>query len=131
MLDDVSARRLAGVHPDLAKIVFRAANRGNVVFVVTEGVRTMKRQAELFAAGATTTMNSRHIPENNECGMACAVDLAVKVGHQVRWDWPLYRKLADEMKAAAAELRTPLEWGGDWRSFKDGPHFQLPWKDYP
>ncbi|MDM9311596.1 M15 family metallopeptidase, partial [Escherichia coli] len=26
---------------------------------------------------------------------------------------------------AAAELNTPIEWGGEWRSLKDGPHFQL------
>ena len=25
----------------------------------------------------------------------------------------------------------PIEWGGDWRTFKDGPHFQLPWGKYP
>ncbi|WYX09280.1 M15 family metallopeptidase [Achromobacter xylosoxidans] len=29
-------------------------------------------------------------------------------------------------QACAAELGTPVEWGGDWRSLKDGPHFQLP-----
>jgi len=35
------------------------------------------------------------------------------------------------MKAAAQELEIAIEWGGDWQSFPDGPHFQLPWKDYP
>ncbi|EOY2596326.1 M15 family metallopeptidase, partial [Escherichia coli] len=25
----------------------------------------------------------------------------------------------------AAELGTAIEWGGDWRTLKDGPHFQL------
>lgn len=39
---------------------------------------------------------------------------------------PLYYKIADAMKQAADELRIPIEWGGDWRTFKDGPHFQLP-----
>lgn len=28
-------------------------------------------------------------------------------------------------------LAIPIEWGGHWRSFPDGPHFQLPWKHYP
>lgn len=44
---------------------------------------------------------------------------------------PLYYKIADAMKQAADELRIPIEWGGDWRTFKDGPHFQLPWAQYP
>ncbi|MBO9419171.1 peptidoglycan-binding protein [Labrenzia sp. R4_2] len=35
------------------------------------------------------------------------------------------------MKAAAQDLNIPLEWGGDWTSFFDGPHFQLPWDAYP
>jgi peptidoglycan L-alanyl-D-glutamate endopeptidase CwlK len=35
------------------------------------------------------------------------------------------------MKDAAEQLGIQLEWGGDWKTFKDGPHFQLPWKDYP
>lgn len=39
----------------------------------------------------------------------------------------VYHKLADAMKQAAKELNVPIEWGGDWRTFKDGPHFQLPW----
>jgi peptidoglycan L-alanyl-D-glutamate endopeptidase CwlK len=30
------------------------------------------------------------------------------------------------MKQAAYELNIKIEWGGDWKSFKDGPHFQLP-----
>ncbi|HAI0131728.1 TPA: M15 family metallopeptidase, partial [Escherichia coli] len=38
---------------------------------------------------------------------------------------PLYEKIAQAFKQAAAELNTPIEWGGEWRSLKDGPHFQL------
>ncbi|EHS4316222.1 M15 family metallopeptidase, partial [Escherichia coli] len=26
---------------------------------------------------------------------------------------------------AAAEMGTAIEWGGDWKTLKDGPHFQL------
>ena len=60
-----------------------------------------------------------------------AVDLGVLVDGVVKWDWPLYDQLARTMKAAAAELHLPIEWGGDWKTFKDGPHFQLPKRTYP
>lgn len=119
-----SMQRLAGVHAHLAAIVAKAAQLTEVDFVVTEGVRTLARQKQLVAAGASQTMRSRHLTGH-------AVDLAAVVGGQVRWDWPLYAKLATAMKAAAVELELPLEWGGDWRTLKDGPHFQLPWASYP
>lgn len=119
-----SRSRLAGVHPHLQRVVELAIRRAPIDFMVTEGPRTVERQRELFKAGATQTMNSRHITGH-------AVDLAAIVGGKVRWDWPLYARIAGAMKSAAAELGVPLEWGGDWKSFKDGPHFQLPKRLYP
>lgn len=119
-----SLNNLKGVHPDLVKVVKRAIQLTEIDFVVTEGLRSTERQAKLVAMGASHTMKSRHITGH-------AVDLAAMEGACVRWDWPLYTKLADAMKEAAEELKIPIEWGGDWRHFKDGPHFQLPKKDYP
>lgn len=126
-----SKSRLEGVHPDLVRVVERAIEISEIDFVVTEGVRDQARQKQLVAAGASQTARSRHIPSCNSCGLSCAVDLAALVGGQVRWDWPLYAKLAASMKQAAKDLGVALEWGGDWKSLKDGPHFQLPWKGYP
>ena len=120
-LGNASELRLIGVHPDLVKVVRLAITKTEVDFSVTEGVRTLERQRQLFAAHATTTMNSRHLTGH-------AVDLAAYVDGLIRWDWPLYHKIADAMKAAAVELAIPIEWGGDWKSFPDGPHSQLPWK---
>lgn len=119
-----SLARLEGVHPDLVRVVKRAIEITEVDFTVLEGVRSLKRQKQLVAAGASKTMNSRHLTGH-------AVDLGAWVGGKVRWDWPLYHKIAAAMKQAAKELDQPIEWGGDWRSFKDGPHWQLPWKEYP
>lgn len=119
-----SEQRLKDVHPDLQKVVRRALEISSIDFSVIEGVRTIERQEELVKAGASQTMKSRHLTGH-------AVDLAPFVNNQVRWDWPLYYKLAEAMYAAARELNVPIEWGGRWTSFPDGPHFQLPWKDYP
>lgn len=126
-----SLSRLDGVHPDLVKVVKRAIELSDIDFMVTEGVRSAARQAELVKAGASQTGRSRHLPSVNKCGVACAVDLAAMVGAEVRWDWPLYPRLAKAMKAAALELNVPIEWGGDWKSLRDGPHFQLTWKAHP
>lgn len=123
-LDERSVSRLQGVHEDLVKVVEIAAADDDIDFIVTEGLRSMKRQRELLAHGATTTLKSRHLTGH-------AVDLAVTINGVVHWDWPLYARLAEHMKKAAAKAGVPIEWGGDWRSFKDGPHFQLPWAKYP
>lgn len=119
-----SLSRLDGVHPDLVAVVKRAISLSEVDFTITEGLRTVERQRELVKAGASQTMKSRHLTGH-------AVDLAALVGSEVRWDWPLYAKLATAMKAAALQINVPIEWGGDWKSLKDGPHFQLPWGAYP
>jgi len=123
-LDDRSRKRLEGVHPDLVAVVLGAAQITEVDFIVTEGLRTKERQEQLVRAGASKTLKSRHLTGH-------AVDLAAKVGNEVRWDWPLYHKLASAMKDSAATLGIEIEWGGDWKSFPDGPHFQLPWATYP
>ena len=123
-LSERSIRKLEGVHPDLVKVVKRAIDITEVDFAVTEGLRTKKRQEELVKLGASKTMKSRHLTGH-------AVDLAAVIGSEIRWDWPLYYKIAEAIKKSANELKVPIEWGGDWKSFKDGPHFQLTWKDYP
>lgn len=123
-LSQKSLDRLVGVHPHLVDVVKRALELSEVDFTVLEGVRSVTRQEQLLKSGATTTMKSRHITGH-------AVDLGAYVAGQVRWDWPLYDKVASAIKSAAKELNVPIEWGGDWKTFKDGPHFQLPWKEYP
>lgn len=123
--------RLKGVHPDLIRVVVMAAELSPDPFTVIQGVRTHAEQVRNVAKGASQTMRSRHLPESNACGLSCAVDLAPMIGGKVRWDWPLYFKLEKVMKAAAAKVGVPIEWGGDWRTFKDGPHFQLPASKYP
>lgn len=119
-----SLERMQGVHPDLVKVVLLAIQLTEVDFGITEGVRTIEKQREYYARGASKTMNSRHLTGH-------AVDLAAYIGSDVRWDWPLYHKLADAMKRAANSLNVPIVWGGDWKSFKDGPHFELDRKVYP
>ena len=123
-LSQRSLNNLKGVHPDLVAVVHRAIAITPVDFTVTEGLRTVERQKQLVATGASKTMNSRHLTGH-------AVDRAAWVGGGIRWDWPLYDVLAVAMKKAAQELGVSIIWGGDWTTFKDGPHFELDRKVYP
>jgi len=122
--------RMRGVHPDLVRVIVRARTR--VPFIVTEGLRTRERQVQLVSIGASQTMNSRHLTGH-------AVDLAYWLddgdgapeGGEIRWDWPLYARMGEAVKQAAREEGVPIVWGGDWASFRDGPHFELDRKHYP
>jgi peptidoglycan L-alanyl-D-glutamate endopeptidase CwlK len=119
-----SLQRLEGVHPDLVRVVKRAITLTDLDFTVLEGLRSRERQTVLYAKGATRTMNSRHLTGH-------AVDLAPVIAGQVSWDWPLYHKLALVVFEAAKSENVPITWGGNWTTFKDGPHWELPWEKYP
>ena len=126
-LNAYSIAKLRGVHPDLMRVVLRCAKDwkdADTGFIITCGLRTLAEQKVLVAKGASKTLRSRHLTGH-------AVDLAVTIGGKVRWDWPLYDRLSKVMKAAAKAEKVTVEWGGDWKTFKDGPHYQLPWKQYP
>lgn len=120
-LSNKSLAKLDGVHPDLVAVVKRAIQISEQDFSVGEGLRSLSRQRELVNTGKSTTMNSRHLTGH-------AVDL---FPYPLSWDWNYFYPIADAMKQAAQELDIDLEWGGDWKSFPDGPHFQLSWENYP
>lgn len=134
-----SLLNLRGVHPDLVRVVKRAISISKVDFTVIEGLRTIARQKQLVASGASKTMNSRHITGH-------AIDIAPYVGGKVRWDWPLFIPIAEAMKGAAEAENVPIRYGGTWKllsetpvinmsvlhkKFPDGPHFELPANFYP
>ena len=113
-----SKDRLKGVHPDLVKVMQEAIKESPLDFGITEGLRTLERQKELFEAGKSQTMNSRHLK-------GFAVDIAVFLDGKITWEFPKYQIVADHIKKVAKDLGIPIVWGGDWISFKDGPHFEL------
>lgn len=119
-----SRAHLESVHPALVAVVEAAIVRTPVDFMITEGLRTPARQTALVKAGASRTIRSRHLTGH-------AVDVAALVDGQVRWDWPMYGRIAEAFKAAAVDLKTPLIWGGDWKTLRDGPHFELDRKAFP
>ena len=131
ILSERSLARLDGAHPDLVRVFKRAAAISNIDFTILEVLRTVERQKALVAQGASKTMKSRHLPHAKD-GKSRAVDAAPPdESGKVTWACPLYYKLAAIIKQAAKEEGVPIEWGGDWKTFKDGPHWQLTWGAYP
>jgi len=150
-LDARSERALRSVHPDLVRVVRRAATLTAIPFIVTEGLRTLERQKHLVAIGASQTLNSRHLTGH-------AADLAPLVDGKPAWDWPLVFKIAEAMRQATRAEKVELRWGGAWdrrlntingtperesasyverrraarrKAFLDGPHYELPADLYP
>ena len=117
--------RLEGVHPDLDKVIRLASVRAQAEFAIGEGLRTVERQKQLVAAGKSQTLHSRHITGH-------AVDLWCLDEHgKVSWEMPRYKALAAVVLECARGLGVPVEWGGNWSTLKDGPHFQLSKAEYP
>lgn len=116
---------LKGVHPDLVRVIANALQSSPLDFTVIEGLRSAARQKQLVAQGASKTMNSRHLH-----GLAVDLMPVVPKGSDP-WSWSFFNVLGPAVKRAAAQEQVPITWGGDWTTFKDGPHFELPHALYP
>lgn len=130
--DATSLKHLAGIHPDLRRVMDRALQEAPFPFRVIDGLRTVAEQKELVRQGKSKTMRSRHLT-GHAVDLVPTVDLDRdgKLEGDEMFNWPQLHKLAPFIKGAAKTEGVAIEWGGDWKSFPDGPHWQLPWKAYP
>lgn len=125
--------RLDGVHPKLVtaveRIQFVMSYLGHQL-MVTDGVRTLHRQQELYAQGCTapgrvvTNADGIRTKSNHQAkddGWGHAVDCCFLRDGKPSWaddhPWRLYGELA---KAQG------LKWGGDWTGLVDKPHIEMP-----
>lgn len=119
-----NTQALAGVMSELTAVMMAAAEELDFDLWVVEGLRTKETQAKYVKRGSSKTMNSRHLTGH-------AVDVAPYIDGKISWEWPLYNKIAPVIKKAAKARGVKITWGGDWKQFKDGPHWELDWKTYP
>jgi len=116
-------KRILKLHPiircDAANMINEAAAAG-MNFRVSQALRTIEEQNKLYAKGRTTAggivTNARGGSSYHNYGLAFDVVLIKNGG--VVWKGPDYAKLGQIGK------KYGFEWGGDWTSFKDKPHFQ-------
>lgn len=106
-LSKSSYNNLVGVNQNLVNCVTTAIQLTSIDFRVNEGLRTVARQKQLVAKGASRTMNSKHLIGN-------AVDLVAIIGGRVSWESELYYPIAEAMKAAAEHHGIVLIWGAAW-----------------
>jgi hypothetical protein len=97
---------------DVCKLVQKATELG---FVVTGGelARTTEQQEIYVKTGRSKTMNSIHLKR-------CAIDLNFFKGGKLTYDRGVLQPLGDYWES----LDPKNQWGGNWRTFKDVPHFQ-------
>ncbi len=113
-----SLDKMNGVNSKLVILMKEAIKSSPYDFKITEGLRTVERQKELVKTGKSKTMNSYHLKGK-------AVDIAVLINNNVTWDFKYYKEVANHIKEIAKKLGYVITWGGDWKSLKDGPHFQI------
>lgn len=117
-LGNKSRAELAGVHPQLVKVVERAIQLTAQDFGVHDGLRTEAEQREYVRRGVSKTMNSMHMRQPD--GFGHAVDLVPWINGQLRWEWKPIFVIAEAVQRAANELDVDLVWGGVWdRNFRD------------
>lgn len=131
-----SLKNLEGIHPDLVKVMKEAIKESPSDFTITDGVRTTAQQQALYAKGRTTAgskvtnvdgVKSKSNHQVKSDGYGYAVDLYAYYNGsvQVNDDKTIINKIAPHIKATAKKLGITIQWGGDWTSFKDYPHFEL------
>lgn len=131
-LSNRSMSNMTGLHPDLIVLAKEAINITPYDFGINHTtIRTKDEQEQFLADGDSTTMNSRHVPENNECLLSCALDFNVYVNGRITWNIKYFRKVAQAFVTTAIKYGIQIELGILWMKPVDGPHVQLNREQYP
>lgn len=126
-MNAASEARLAEVNPQLANRIRSMAadlKAQGINVMVVSGYRSFAEQNALYAQGRTKPGN---IVTNAKGGQSLhnyglAVDVVpIGANGQPNWNVPN----STWQKIGAAGKKQGLEWGGDWKSFVDRPHFQM------
>ncbi|WP_180297539.1 M15 family metallopeptidase [Snodgrassella alvi] len=140
-LSNRSLQRLYGVDASLVKVVKRAIELTRQDFMVTEGLRTHEQCCINYGKGRTAQQCSlKGVPAkyaqpdlskvtwlNNPFASKHVTGRAIDlIPYPIDWnDLKKFHLIAAAMKQAAAELGVRIIWGGDWKSSKDYPHFEI------
>jgi len=115
----------------LARLLLKTVQAAGMDVRIISGNRTYAEQDQLHAIGRTIQLERGPVTKakggesNHNFGIAW--DIGVFKDKQYLTNSKPYEEVAKIVKAKAATLKEleQLEWGGDWKSFQDTPHFQL------
>lgn len=100
-------------------------------FKITCGYRPPEEQRKLYHQGRTKPGNivtncDGYIKKGKHNYLPSkAVDIAIFVNDKLTWDEKYYKKVATHVLKKAKELGIKIMWGGNWKNFKDLPHFEI------
>lgn len=123
---------LMPVAQKIARLFMKSAAGFGFTVRIISGSRTYAEQDELYAIGRTVQRNRATVTDarggqsNHNFGIAWDVGIFAADGSYMRGitaaEVRAYKELGARAKAAVAGI----EWGGDWTSRVDRPHYQLP-----
>lgn len=123
-VDDRSERNIATLLPQvqpIARALVQKAHLCGISIKVIDGLRTYEEQNELYAQGRTKpgeiVTNAQGGQSNHNFGIA--FDIGVFDGSKYLKESPKYKAVG------ALGIDLGLEWGGNWKTIVDEPHFQL------
>lgn len=118
--ESLIATLLPEVRPYARALVQKALAAGIRIKVIS-ALRTYEEQDKLYAQGrtapGTVVTNAKAGQSNHNFGIA--FDVGVFEGNKYLGDSPKYKAVG------ALGIELGLEWGGNWKSIVDQPHFQL------
>ena len=126
-----SEKRLMYLHPNLQKFFIELLRISPYDFSISQGVRIAEEQNKLYQQGRTVPgkvitncdgykIKSKHQIKSD--GFGYAGDIAILVDGKVTWEEKYYKEVARTGRVLMQKYN--IEWGGDWKNFKDLPHFE-------
>lgn len=142
-MDRPTKQRIADLHPsiraEVTKIIEECdeALTGKAKIRITDGFRTPEEQDLLYAKGRTKpgkkVTNAKGGQSIHNYGFAVDICLIInekEASWDTKKDWD-NDKVADWYECVKIFAKHGYEWGGNWKTFKDMPHFEkrnLTWK---
>lgn len=135
-MDRITSQRIEKLHPlvrEEVKEIVKECNEaltGKAKVRITQGLRSFEEQEKLYAIGRIT--NGKKVT-NAKAGQSIhnyglAVDICLMINGKIAsWDtvkdWDNDR-VADWYECVKIFARHGWDWGGNWKTFKDLPHFE-------
>ncbi|MBN8422865.1 MAG: M15 family metallopeptidase [Verrucomicrobia bacterium] len=123
-VDPRSEESIATLQPEVrpyARALVQSAAEIGIVIKIISGLRTYAEQDALYAKGRTVAgskvTNARGGYSNHNFGVA--FDVGVFEGSSYKEESPKYKAVG------ALGVKLGLEWGGNWKSIVDEPHFMF------